>query len=117
MITIKRYGGFKDGRLERFGRKVQKGLPISMKEVGVNIRNNAKNIVPVKTGRLQRSIRVMSLQGNSVFVGTSFPYAGYVEFGTIYNRPQPYIRPAMAITSKIMGKKINLSLIKSWEAS
>ena len=116
-ITIKRFGGYKDGRLQRFGNKVKKGLPLTLKEVAVNVRNNAKNIVAVKTGRLQRSIRVMNVSSHSVEVRTAVPYAGFVEFGTINQAAQPYLRPAIAMTAKLVGKKINIRLVNAWQAS
>lgn len=116
MITIKRYGGFKDGRLERFGRKVRKGLPISLRDIGANLRDNAKNTVAVKTGRLQRSLR-MTVSTKSVFVGTAVPYAGYIEYGTVNMGAQPYLRPAIETTAKLAGKKISIQIIKAWKAS
>ena len=115
-ITIKRFGGYKDGRLERFGRKVKKGLPISLKEIGANIRNNAKNIVPVRTGRLQRSIR-MKVSTHTVFVGTSVPYSSIIEYGSINQAAQPYFRPAIETTAKLAGKKISIRLVNAWRTS
>ncbi len=114
MITIKRFGGFKDGRLARFGRKVKKGLPVSIRDVGANVRNNAKNIVPVLTGRLQRSIRMSQVTKNSVFVGTAVPYAEIIEFGSIKQQMQPYLRPAIAKTAKLVGKKFSFMIQSAW---
>jgi len=117
MITLKRFGGYKDGRLERFGRKVKAGLPVSLKEIGANIRNNAKNIVAVKTGRLQRSIRLMNVSTHSVMVKTAVPYAHIIEYGSVNQRAQPYLRPAIEMTAKIVGKKISIRLVNAWKAS
>jgi len=74
--------------------------------------NRAKQIVPVDTGALQRSIRRepdahaeddgfivgISAGGGGVAnprTGREVDYAGYVEFGTSRARAQPYLRPAL----------------------
>ena len=60
---------------------------------------------------------MLTVSTNSVFVGTSVFYAGYVEYGSMGRRPQPYLRPAIEMTAKLVGRKISVRLIKSWEAS
>lgn len=117
MITIKRYGGFKDGRIARFGNKVKSGKKVTLKEIANNVRDNAKNLVAVKTGRLQRSIRVLNSTDDSVLVSTSVPYAHYIEYGTVNMSAQPYFRPAVAMTSKLVGKKISIQLNNAWKGS
>lgn len=51
---------------------------------------------PVDTGALQRSIKVVleptRLKGK---VATGVPYAAHVEFGTTFQRAQPYMRPTV----------------------
>ena len=56
------------------------------KELAEDIRDRAKVLVPVRTGRLRRSIRVLSTTrqgyratGRVVAGGSSAPYAGHVE--------------------------------------
>lgn len=57
---------------------------------------SARRIVPVDTGRLQRSIEAAySLDGLTLFIGSRVPYAGYVEIGTPKMSAQPYLRPAL----------------------
>lgn len=53
----------------------------------------AKQIVPVDTGALQRSITKAG--GGSHWIATAtMPYAIYVEFGTRRAAAQPFLRPA-----------------------
>lgn len=57
---------------------------------------DAKRVVPVRTGRLRDSIRVGSFTSReSVRVDATAPYAGYVELGTRYMDAQPYLRPSL----------------------
>lgn len=62
------------------------------------ILNQAKINTPVLSGNLRRSERIgeFSHKNNSasIKVGTNVEYAPYVEFGTIYQQAQPYLRPA-----------------------
>lgn len=58
----------------------------------------AKELCPVDTGRLSTSIRGFAQQesGEVVgYVGSDVEYAIYPEFGTAYQDPQPYLRPAV----------------------
>lgn len=50
--------------------------------------------VPVRTGRLKRSIRRWRV-GTVWHVGTDVEYAPYVEFGTRRMRAQPFLGPAL----------------------
>lgn len=59
------------------------------------VRDDAKRIVPVRTGRLRNSIGISDPGPRSVVVDATAPYAGYVELGTRYMRAQPYLRPAL----------------------
>lgn len=54
----------------------------------------ATRLVPVRTGRLQRSIMVKHVQAGEWTVGSILYYAGFVEYGTSRMRARPYLRPA-----------------------
>jgi HK97 gp10 family phage protein len=58
------------------------------------IANAAKQIVPVLTHTLQRSIHV-EIEEDVAFIGTDVEYAAHVEYGTVKQSPQPYMRPAV----------------------
>jgi HK97 gp10 family phage protein len=64
-------------------------------ELAVDVARDARRIVPVRTGRLQRSIGVRSVNSETAVVEASAPYAGYVELGTRYMKAQPYLKPAL----------------------
>jgi HK97 gp10 family phage protein len=59
------------------------------------VRDDAKRIVPVRTGRLRASIGITDPGRERVVIDATAPYAGYVELGTRYMRAQPYLRPAL----------------------
>lgn len=48
--------------------------------------------VPVRTGKLKKSIKKADSGGGNTMaqITVSAPYAGYVEFGTFRQRPQPF---------------------------
>jgi HK97 gp10 family phage protein len=61
----------------------------------LKIERDAKNAVPVDTGRLRSSIRVeFSLSRLEANVLTDVNYAPFVEFGTAHAPAQPYLFPA-----------------------
>lgn len=66
---------------------------------GAYVEGRAKELCPVDTGTLRRSIhtelQTQAKPGEThAFVGTSLEYAKYVEFGTSRMRAQPFVRPA-----------------------
>lgn len=74
----------------------EKGLSGALKTAGANASNQAKRSAPVDTGNLRGQIGFeRSPDGKSVEVFANAPYSGYVEFGTRYQRAQPYFMPAI----------------------
>jgi HK97 gp10 family phage protein len=82
---------------------------------------NATKFAPADTGALRASISY-SLPGGAgnldveakkdeAYVGTPLEYAPYVEFGTRYQAPQPYLRPSLALlkgeTPEIVKEKMD----------
>ena len=61
--------------------------------IGLTAEKYAKENCPVDTGRLRNSI-THSVEGKDVFVGSATEYAASVEYGTIKQKAQPYLRPA-----------------------
>lgn len=64
----------------------------------LRVESAAKRLCPVVTGRLRSSIThdlEHDSQGLVAFVGSDVHYAPHVELGTRYQRPQPYLRPAL----------------------
>ena len=75
--------------------------------LGLQIQSNARRACPVDTGRLRASIvaEPVTRQGDRLVlkVGTNVSYAAYVEFGTRFMAPQPYMRPAFLAARKALG--------------
>ena len=70
--------------------------------IGRRIRDVAKELVPIDTGELQASIKSNRV-GGDVVVSTNTGYGGYVELGTVKQRAQPFIRPAVQIVADEIG--------------
>lgn len=68
-------------------------------EASLFIEERAKEVCPVDTGNLRRSIATTmpSVVGDRVSgsVGTNVSYAPFVEFGTRNMRAQPFLGPAL----------------------
>jgi HK97 gp10 family phage protein len=65
----------------------------SLEIIGLTAEKYAKQIVPVDTGRLRNSI-THEVDGKEVYVGSATEYAASVEYGTVKQKAQPYLRPA-----------------------
>ena len=85
------------------------------------IAEEARRIVPVKTGKLKRNIVVKQNKRNTrpnAFVGINYsrtggaPYAHIVEWGNATNKAHPFIRPAATRKQSEVGKVIEASLLK-----
>jgi len=58
------------------------------------VERTAKQICPVRTGTLKRSI-TRRIEKRRAFVGSNVEYAPYVEMGTSRMAAKPYLRPAL----------------------
>ncbi len=58
------------------------------------IKTIAQNLAPVDTGSLRDSIDV-SKENNKIIIGSDLGYSGFVEYGTLRQPPQPFIRSAL----------------------
>ena len=69
-----------------------------VKNNGIQLTQGAQKRSPVDTGALRRSIR-LSLENNNLkaVVRTNVPYAKFVEYGTIRQKAQPYMRPSLRV--------------------
>jgi len=75
--------------------------------VGKAVKADAKDFVPVDTGKLQRSIRYFfpkkHREGkNTLLVGSRREYAAAVEKGTPTQNARPYLRPAVMKNHKLI---------------
>jgi len=98
---------------ERLNKDIQQGL----KQSSNIIIKEAKRIVPVKTGRLRKSIKGR-IKPRSLRVGSDVEYAPFVELGTRFQRAQAFLLPALQhsrlkiqrVFQKILGKTIKVRL-------
>jgi HK97 gp10 family phage protein len=75
--------------------RIREGLAAAPHDEMSKVTERAKEIVPVRTGRLRNSIYRRKTGFLSWEVGATMFYAGFVEFGTRYMRARPYLRPAV----------------------
>lgn len=61
----------------------------------------AYRIVPVDTGRLRASIRVET-SDDGFELSADTPYAAFVEYGTVRQRAQPYLRPGFDAALRVL---------------
>lgn len=84
--AIKKIGKF---RLEKIGQVVNE-----LDRTAIAVESGAKRNTPVDTGRLRASIVRQEFGRFNRTVGTNVEYAIHVEFGTRYQRAQPFLYPA-----------------------
>lgn len=64
-------------------------LGAGVDEMGREVLDEARQLVPVLTGTLRDSLTYQDGR-----VSTDVVYAGEVEYGGLHNPPEPYLRPA-----------------------
>ncbi len=83
----------KDKVIEAMNAAVLKAL----EECGLLGEGYAKKLCPVDTGRLRNSIaHTVREDEQAAYIGTNVEYAPHVELGTVRQRAQPYLKPAVA---------------------
>lgn len=69
-----------------------------VKNNGIQLTQGAQKRSPVDTGALRRSIRLSLENGNlKAVVKTNVHYAKFVEYGTIRQKAQPFMRPSFRV--------------------
>lgn len=75
--------------------KVREGTRLAVAETALLVETDAKLFAPVDTGRLRSSIHAeIAPDGLRATVVAEANYAVHVEFGTRYQRAQPFLFPA-----------------------
>ena len=93
-------------RLEEIKDKAEGFIEQGIEEAGRECVERAKELVPVRTGRLRDSIGMRRIGAGKIVVEAKAPYAGYVEYGTRYMKPRPYMRPATREAYKKLRQKL-----------
>ncbi len=71
-------------------------IEIALEAVGLQAEGYAKLKCPVDTGRLRNSVTHATVKREkAVYIGTNVEYAPYVEMGTVKQKAQPYLAPAV----------------------
>lgn len=82
-----------------------------VKRATLDVEARAKEVVPVDTGTLRRSIHsVFENGGLTGICGPSVTYAEPVEFGTRHMAARPYMRPAAALVLPRFGDQLRAIL-------
>lgn len=105
MANLKISGGPElEAALRELGNKIAGRLGINAVRAGARvIAATARAKVPVRTGRLKKSLRIFDdrelsrLRGSerAAYAGTREPYGHLVEFGTAHSAAKPFLRPAL----------------------
>ena len=84
--------------------EVHQRLTTELHRLGTEVVSRAQGFAPKRTGRLASSISYDWNEANYqlVFV-VEAPYGMFVEFGTRYMSPHPYLRPALDVVGQIFG--------------
>ena len=67
----------------------------TIKKAAVIVLRRAKQVCPVDTGTLKRSIFFKIHKPQSAMIGTNITYAPYVELGTKFQEAQPFLSRAL----------------------
>jgi HK97 gp10 family phage protein len=80
--------------MQRFDSGMQRQVHSQLASWAADVKALAKQLVPVRTGYLQRSIYA-TVKEWVVNIGAEAAYALFVELGTRYMKAQPYLYPAI----------------------
>jgi len=103
-LTIKLSGvDLLKSKLNSFSIRKKKAIMDLVSETALNIETEAKKNVPVDTGRLKSSIRILAkaISGLGVEVGTEVDYAAKVEYTN-----KAYLNPAAESERRKYDKKL-----------
>lgn len=104
------------GRVRRRIRELSAGMrtggQTAAAETAEAIRQRAKNLAPVDTGKLRDSIRTDKVGPDQYEVGPGdeVEYAMYVEYGTSRTPAQPYMRPAVEAERRQFTRRVARSV-------
>ena len=87
-------------KFQRMANEAPRACEDIVSNLGAVALKEARNKVPVDTGALKGSLTLeVERNGNqsSAIIGSNLEYAPPVEYGTSYQSPQPYMRPAKKV--------------------
>lgn len=78
-----------------------------VKSNGAQLNKNMQQRAPVDTGYLKRSIKMTLIDGGfSAEIGPYADYASYLEYGTRFQKAQPFIRPSFNIQKEVFKTEL-----------
>jgi HK97 gp10 family phage protein len=86
--------------------QVQKQLSEIIQAATYAVEADAKKRAPVDTGALRNSIQSSFPTPKTGVVSASVEYAPYVELGTIHNKPQPFLFPALKAVKPMLRARL-----------
>ena len=90
-------------KINKLNSELKRKVNDELRKIGSLISERAKNLAPIRTGRLRSSI-FSRVEDWTLKVGANAPYARYVEFGTRWIKPRHFmLRAVQENTSKIKG--------------
>jgi HK97 gp10 family phage protein len=82
-------------QMRKLDRAMYEKVQRRLYEIGVQMRNLARQLAPVRTGRLRDSI-FSRVQGWELKFGAKAPYAEFQEFGTRHIPPRQFLTQALS---------------------
>jgi len=106
-------------RLKETAETGRKQTAEALQTCAAMIRDQAKILCPVKTGKLQKSIQIRK-ETEALSVGVSAgggeaSYARFVEYGTSRKKAQPFMRAALALAKLLVVKAVGSAWRKALE--
>ncbi|MEM3788282.1 MAG: HK97 gp10 family phage protein [Candidatus Bathyarchaeia archaeon] len=97
-------------RMERLPGSVSKWVQQGLQQTAQMVQARARQLAPVKTGRLMQSINVQMVDEYNFKVGCYVPYALYQEFGTRYIQPRYFLTRALQEATSQFLAAVGLNL-------
>lgn len=91
--------------IDKYGAEVQDKIKQVLADGGMKIQTEAQSRAPVRTGTLRASIEYKP-EGMQVQVVATADYASFVEFGTRFMDPQPFLTPAFELVAPQIERNI-----------
>lgn len=91
--------------IDKYNDEIQNKIKQVLADGGMKIQTEAQNRAPVRTGTLRASIEYKP-NGLQVEVVAGVDYASFVEFGTRFMEPQPFLTPAFELVAPQIERDI-----------
>jgi HK97 gp10 family phage protein len=99
-------------KLAAFKGRIEHETEMELDIVGADMKDIARSLVRVRTGFLQSTI-YYTAKGMVLEFGATADYASYNEFGTSRMSAQPFIRPALDMSSQKILDAIRLGAMNA----